>query len=242
MPEDRKMLVTFTGERYQPVRLHYLVGDRRGLARAFQKLNCVKPDPSRPRWVWLYDFEARSLPFPRSFDQIPQQYRPVVLGSFLPRGDDRVVLDVRSCERALLAVPFFDQHLPRRVARVTEAEVVNRLFSAEESATTPEQIFDRQETTVPDAEGELRAMAEQAAQVADVAERLRVASDLLDAWSRRPLPEVDRMPIHFYEDGLASFQLALNVRQIVALQHWLGNAAYSKADAIRDIMQTPPEA
>lgn len=240
MAEKKGMFVTFTGEHFQPVRLHYQVRDRKGLLRAFDKLRCVQRDPSKLRWVWLYDFEARGLPFPRPFDQIPPEQYPIVIGSWIPKGEDRVVLDLRSCERALQAIPFFDRHIPRRVAKVTEAEVVNRLFTNEETATTPDQIFDRQQTVARDAEGEVRAVAERAAQVPDMQERLRMVEELMDRLSGRPLPEVERMPVHYYEEGIDSFKLVLNLRQIVAVQHWLGNTGYTMKDAIRDISKMPP--
>ena len=44
-----------------------------------------------------------------------------------------MILDLRSVEPAWTAIPFFDKYIPRSVAKVIEAEVVNRLFSAEES-------------------------------------------------------------------------------------------------------------
>src|SRR5262245_52965318 len=156
-----------TGEPFQPVRLHYAVFDRKALLRAFKKLRCVDRDPTRLRWVWLYDFEARNLPFQKSYAQIPRQQRPIIIGSFLPRSEDVMVLDLRSCERAWLAIPFFDRHIPRSAAKVTEAEVVNRLFSAEDMHVTPDQLFDRQETPPCDPEAILRKLAEMVDRVQD---------------------------------------------------------------------------
>jgi hypothetical protein len=47
------------------------------------------------------------------------------------------------------------------------------------------------------------------------------------------LPEIERFPIHFYEDGIDGFAMTLRYRQTVALQHWLGNTEYTLMDAIR---------
>src|SRR5437588_127271 len=126
---DKTVLATMTGENFQPVRLHYRVFDHAGLLRALKRLRCVDEDPPRQRWVWLYDHEARGLQFRRcSYAQIPKHLHPIVIGSLFVRRNDELLLDLRSCERALLAIPFFDKYLPRKVAKVTEAEVVNKLF------------------------------------------------------------------------------------------------------------------
>ena len=53
-----------------------------------------------------------------------------MIGAFFLRTRETLLLDLRSCERAILAIPFFDTHLPRRLVELEDAEVVNRLFPA----------------------------------------------------------------------------------------------------------------
>lgn len=148
-----------------------------------------------------------------------------------------MVLDLRSCERASLAIPFFDQHIPGRAARVIEAEVVNRLFSADEAQTTPEQIFDRQQTPACDPEASAREIAELTAHVPDPNERFRLASEFMASRARQPLPEVERFPVHFYDDGIGQFTTSLTMRQVIAFQHWQGNRDYSMYDVIQEMVQ-----
>jgi len=148
---DKPILATVTGEYFQPVRLHYQVLDHDGLLRAFKKLRCLEHDPTEQRWVWLYDHEAKTLRFKRSYAEIHKDLHPIVIGSFFLRTKDKLLLDLRSCERAILAIPFFAKHLPQRVARVTESEIVNKLFSATESTQlTPGDLFDRQVSSYRD--------------------------------------------------------------------------------------------
>jgi hypothetical protein len=234
---DEPILGTVTGEFFQPVRLHYQVTDPEGLMLAFKKLRCLDRDRTRPRWVWLYDHEARSLPFKQAYAQLPKQLRPVIIGSFFPRADRVLLLDLRSCERALLAIPFFDKHLPRSVAKVTDAEVVNKLFPATGNASlTPDAIFDRQRASVRDANAAVRRIEEIAANVRDPKEKFELAVEMMKFPTREPLPEVEQLPVHFYEDGIDGFTLALRVRQIVARHHWMGNADYSLFDATQALL------
>jgi hypothetical protein len=194
---EQTILATMTGERFQPVRLHYRVLDHDGLLAAFRKLRCVQHDPTQERWVWLYDKEAKKLRFQQSYAQIPGHLHPIVIGSFFPRGKDELLLDLRSCERATAAIPFFDRYLPRRVARVTEAEVVNKLFSTDNPQLTPADVFDRQQPPGSDPGAALREIAERAAQVQDPQERLRMALEAAQGQARAALPEIERFPVHY---------------------------------------------
>jgi hypothetical protein len=56
----------------------------------------------------------------------------------------------------------------------------------------------------------------------------------IQSGARKALPLVERMPVHFYEDGIDSPQYSLKLRQIVALKHWLGETSYSLADSINE--------
>jgi len=235
---EKPILATMTGEYFQPVRLHYSVLSRQGVLRAFKRLRCVNRDPTRERWVWLYDHEARTLPFKVTYQQIPRHLHPIIIGSFFLRGKGQLLLDVRSFERATLAVEFFDKHLPRKAAKLSEAEIVNRLFSTEDSQITPDQIFDRQASIAPDPEAAVKGMIELTAHLADPQEKLRIAAEYMEAQAKRPLPEIERIPIHFYEEGIQSFTTFSKLRQMVAMQHWLGNTGYSMFDIIQSLSKS----
>src|SRR5262249_47385114 len=142
---------------------------------------------------------------------------------------------LRSCERATLAIEFFDKHIPRNVAKVTEAEVVTRLFPAEDSKVTPEGLFDHQTSTSKDPEALLQRMIELTAHVQDPSEKLRIALEDMQSGAKQPLPEIERLPVNYYEDGITGFKLALQLRQMVARQHWLGNTGYTLLDAIHAV-------
>jgi hypothetical protein len=235
---DKTILATITGEFFQPVRLHYRVLDSEGLLQAFEKLRCVEHDPPRQRWVWKYADEAKSLKFKNSYGQIPKELYPIVLGSFFHRADDLLLLDLRSCERAKLAIPFFDQHIPRSVARVTEAEIANRLYSMDNPQLTPADLFDHQASKSRDAEDELKRIAEAVANVRGLRARIGIAWKAMQSAAAETLPEIERVPVHYYEDGMQGFELVLRLRQIIAMQHFSGNTAYTLSDAVNSITKS----
>jgi hypothetical protein len=237
---DQLLLATMTGEHFQPVRLHYRVRDRTGLSRAFEKLRCLDYDPTRKRWVWLYDHEAKRLRFPRSYAQFPKELRPIVIGSFFLRSKETLLLDLRSCERAMAAIPFFDTHLPRRLVELEDAEVVNRLFPAtkENLKLTPDALFDARIGTGIDPEALVQRLAEKTAHARDPQEKITIALEDLKSRAREPLPEVERFPVHYATDGMGGFELAVRLRQMVAMQHWLGHPEYTLGDAIQSLTGT----
>jgi hypothetical protein len=236
---DGTILATMTGEYFQPVRLHYRVFDHKGVLRAFKKLCCVQEDPTQRRWVWLYEDEAKGLGFKQPYAQIPKHLHPIVIGSFFPRGQDKLLLDLRSHERATFAIPFFDKHLPRRVAKVTEAEVVNKVFPATgNEKLTPDALFDRQDSTVRDPEAALRRIRELAAQVWNPVEKLKLVMESVEAEAKQPLPAIERFPVHYYEDGIQGFVTALKMRAILALEHWSGNSGYTMFDLIQAMQKS----
>lgn len=225
--------MTTTGEIYQPVRVHYVVSNFRRVIKTFNRLQCVDFDPAQDRWVWLYTAEAKKIKFKKKADE-----GPVVLGSFLKKGPNEVVLDVRSFERAVEGIVFFDRHIPRKAARVTDVSVVNRLFDVQEgNSSTFDHFFDSETVVRNDPEKTLQEIEQIGSTAQD--EDVKRASIFahMEEKLREPLPEIERFPVHFYEDGIASVDLALRSRQVIAMQHWSGNTRYTYADYIQELIK-----
>ncbi len=236
MASTQKLLMTMTGEIHQPVRLYYEVSDKARIMQAFKTLRCVQFDLDKEQWVWLFQSETRKFKFATPYGKIPKHRRPIVLGSFRFPQDDVMWLDVRSHERATKAVVFFDRRLPRSAAQVTHAAIVNRLFAVATATLPPlDALFDEAKITEKHPEEILQA-AEPLRAIPDVNERIDQTFALMDQKSREPLPDVEKFPVHFYEDGIKSFETALRLRQIVAFEHWQGNTSFTFGDVIQKII------
>jgi hypothetical protein len=232
--EQKQLLMTMTGEIHQPVRLYYEVYDRAAVLKALTKLRCLDEDQDNHRWVWLYHGEAKKLRFHKSYSAIPRQMRPIILGVCrFPSAQD-MTLDVRSCERATHAVVFFDRYLARSIARVTHAAIVNRLFPyTTDGLPVLEGLF-AQVTTI-DGEAMLRRLAASLQTIQDPGQRMDMAFALMEQQSQERLPEVEKLPVHFYEDGITSLENALRLRQIVAFEHWRGNMKCTLGEVIQKV-------
>ena len=211
MDDEKLLQATQTGEVVQPIRLYYQIVDKKRLLNRFKRLRCMDFDRVNNRWVWLYSHESKVLKFVKSYSSIPKVMHPIVIGSFFLRsGDELLFLDLRSFDRALEAIPFFDKHIDRNIARITHAAVVNRLFGVKE-------LFP------PNLDG------------------FFCNSEITKTDTSKGTPEIEKFPVHFYEDGIDSITAALRMRQIMAHQHWNGNADCTLLDIIETAVSRMPD-
>ena len=236
MPNAKQLLMTMTGEIHQLVRLYYTVFNQEAVLKAFAKLRCMDWDQDQARWVWLYHGEAKKLKFHTSYAAIPKKMRPIVLGSLRFAHAEEMSLDIRSWERATKAVVFFDHALKRSIAQVTHAAIVNRLFPYTTSGLPElEGLFAPAKVTAIHPEAMLLRVTASLQTLHDPGQRRDMAFAMLEQQSKQPLPDVEKFPVHYYEDGITSLENALRLRQIVAFAHWRGNTDYTLGDIIRKV-------
>ena len=246
--EEKRFLMTMTGEPYQLARIHYEVFNRSRIAGIFSRLKCMDYDPDQKRWVWLYDGEAKKLQFNWPYSSIPEEKHPIVLGSFFSRSENEIFLNVNSFDRATRAIVFFDRYFRKglfrkALAKVTDIEVVNKYFDPSASGGFPrhEDYFDEQPVTKTDPEVFMKKIESVVSSARDKEERARLALSYLEDSAKQPFPEIERLPTHFHEDGMEGLEASLRMRQAIAYQHWLGNTGYTYYDLIQDALHHPPE-
>src|SRR6266702_1351914 len=234
-PENAdQVAMTTTGESLQLIRLHYEVEDVDTLRALFASLRCIEYDASQTRWVWLYTEEARSLSF-----KDRRAANNVVLGEFVFKGPKEIVLNLRSFARATNALVFFDHHIPRTVAHVTAMTVSNRLLSTAEAASlgSLDQYFDHADVVVTDPATLLHDVEELVARTPDLHERFALLDQYLTDRAHAPVSALERLPVHYYEDGLRAVEGLLGMRQVRAMHHWQGDTSYTYQDMIRDMLR-----
>lgn len=233
------LLSTMTGEAYQPARIYYQVGQKNAVLGRFKRLRCIDYDSDQNRWVWLYTEEAKNIKFDQSYRDIPKQYRPIVLGYFTFEGDKKLRLDVRSFERVLEAMTFFDRKINRRLAKVTTIKIVNKLFPAtiatEEMSNHHTIFFEQRQAVNP--KDEMEKLEEIAAQYEAGEEKQEATLSYFEKQMKKTLPEVEELETHFYEDGIESVAMSLRMRHIEAMEHWKGNKNFSQFDILNTLLE-----
>ena len=225
-----------TGEIFQPIRLHYRVLNRNKIEKVFNRLRCIEFDASRKRWVWLYNEEAKSIDFDNKSSFIPEEIQPIIIGSFIWKGADALVLDVRSYERALEAIKFFDKKISRSTAMVTHCSVVNKIFEMSESAISNFDVFfENNESMVEIKPEETMERMKRACLSSNHQPDFQAITSFLDKEMERFF-EVEKFPAHFYEDGIKSLQASFILRRIIAMERWRGNVSYSYKNALQKLL------
>jgi len=231
MTLEKQIGMTMTGEVFQPVRLYYQVFNPHQIKKDLDLLRCIDFDTSKNRWIWLYDKEAKSIHFEQKFSSIPEEVRPVVIGYFVWKSSDVLVLDVRSYERALEAIKFFDKKISRSTAKVTHCSSVNKIFEARAStASNFDVFFENNEDLVEIKPEETIARMKQAFLSTNGHPDLEAIMSFL-ANDMERFFEVEKFPIHFYEEGINSLKTSFILRRIIAMERWCGNVTYSYRDA-----------
>lgn len=232
-------LTTITDESYQPARIYYQVGQKNAVLGRFKRLRCIDYDIAQNRWVWLYKEEAKNIKFTESYQDIPKQYRPVVLGYFTFEGDTELRLDVCSLERAIAAISFFDQKINRRLAKVIKIKVVNKFFptslTEEEMSRHHTVFFEEREAVNP--KNEMEKLEEIAAQYENPEERREATFDYFEKVQKKTLPEIEEIETDFYEFGIESVAMSLRMKTIEAREHCRGNKNFSQFDIIETLLE-----
>jgi hypothetical protein len=233
---EKEIGTTVTGEIFQPVRLHYQVFNYHKIEKDFNRLRCIEFDTSRNRWVWLYNEEAKSINFENKFSSIPEEIRPIIIGSFVWKSADALVLDVRSYERALEALKFFDKEISRSTAMATHCSVVNRIFEVSASAASNfDSFFENNEDMIEIKPEETIARMKKAFLPINNQPNVEAITSFLENDLERFF-EVEKFPTHFYENGIKTLHSAFILRRIIAMERWCGNVTYSYRDAFSKLM------
>lgn len=239
--KDKSLLTTVTGEPLQPIRLYFSVTNKAAVITTLRALRCIDDDQRGRRLAWLYQHETAALTFgARGHADLPAEVHPVVIGELHFPEPDRMVLAIRSAERAIEGAKFFKDILGSNVSLV-RARVVNRWFEATEGLTGPEPLdkhLDANVTRVDPKDAEEafeRAMAgtrtpeeKQRALAAHAAER-----------RRRDVPLVEDFPLHPEEEtpDLRDLRMTLQLRTMRAYEHWRGNTHLTLADVIYGLVE-----
>lgn len=240
---EKQLVTVKTGEPYQPVRIYYQVIKRKTLLSALQKLKCIEYDPDSDRWNWLYEAEAKKLRFARPYSALTAADKPLILGYFTFRDPDQMLLDVRSGERAMQALDFFDKRINRYAANPTHLRIVNRCFSIEDMPnqqihSSLDPFFDRDNVRclAKETEAALQQIGEEYADDPEAMEK--ATQEYFDRHMSEPHPEIEELIIHADKIDRLSLPMALQMRQVEAFEHWRGNFTFRASDLIQQWVES----
>ena len=236
------MLVrTLTEELFQPMRLYYTINDTVQLRENLRKLKCVDYNSELDDWTLRYEVEASDIRLKIPPHKVSAKAQPLIIATIYLESNE-MLIDVRSIERAARIIEFIDKHIPRNTVKITYAAIYNKLITA--PSNHPESvrdidyddIFSEQRMITIDPEKHISNMESIASQCKNKQKAMEVISQETQELSKRPLPEVEKMPIYYYEEGIGHFETACRFRQAIAIQHYLGKKDYSFYDLTQELL------
>ena len=83
----------------------------------------------------------------------------------------------------------------------------------------------------------LHDVEELVARTPDLQERFALLDQYLTDRAHAPVSALERLPVHYYEDGIRAVEALLSIRQVRAMHHWQGHTSYTYQDMIRDMLR-----
>jgi hypothetical protein len=236
--QRKPLATTLTGELVQPVRLHYKLLNKDAVIEAIEKLGCVDAVHAGKAYKWYLSNETKGAFKPGT--GVPKG-ESIILGDILvgPKPNQLCVL-VRSIERALYALEFFDKNIGRTQMEVTELDAYNQLFEAspenQQRLANLTALFPEAQITKQDVDAIPNLIKKAKKAGASQAELQQAVMAFIEKGKDTPLPDIERMSLYFYTEGIASIQSKLFLRQRVALEHLKGNTRFTIFDAIKGVV------
>jgi hypothetical protein len=218
------LVVTLTGEPFQPVRLYWSIPQAQAVLDRLTRLKCI--EPGEPGCLeWLFEAEAAKLAIGRGYASIPKERRPIVLGRIRFPDGATMTLDIGSTERAIAAARFFMSRLGTECL-LQRYRIVNRLFAADEARTqTITELMKAldENVTVIDWEKSEARLREEVQQLQEAGEP-DLLSVLLRKESSARVAAVEDFPMDPADgEDLTHFRFILTTRTQLAKEHFLGH-------------------
>jgi len=120
---------------------------------------------------------------------------------------------------------------------VTDIAVVNKLFRHNpDGPPRHNDFFSEDSVEIKDPDKLMKELAELTSAAANPTEKLRIALSHSENTAKKTLPDVERFPTHFYEDGITGVEGSLKCRAIIAHRHFIGDTDYSFHDLMQEIV------
>jgi hypothetical protein len=240
------LLLTTTGEPYQPVRLHWTVPGRAYAQKRLETLDCVGLDAeSKALCLWQLA-EANELQLGAGFpstESPARDGRQVILGTFRFPASGSLVLEVRSFTRAIVLARMLRPVLGPK-AKLTRARVLNRWFEAREAADglpALDRCLDRDVTVIrwEETADELDAFV---ARGRTPEERQALHSEWSESRRHGDIPLVEDFPCHPEDEDehMSDLAFTLDLRLSRAQLHWIGQPLTLRQIIEETVARMPP--
>lgn len=243
---QKPFLTVETGEAYQPIRITYELYQKDRLIEALNTLKCCEKNASGNTWNWYWKDECDDLHFESldTFNKNPQ--KPTRLGTITIR-NEALYLNLPSFKRACLAAPFFNKLIDGHVAKIHNADFINKVFGLDERLPHGfTELFkdDELEKIVQQRISDFEKVQEKIEGAATAEDAFKYLAEYSETEAKKRLPYAERYGFNAVkvtaEEAdviFLGFYIFLRGRELVAIHRWLGESGYTLYDALDNTVQ-----
>lgn len=240
---------TTTNEPMMPVRLYYKVHNEDLLVRALKKLKCIGFE-NKKNFVLLYYKEAKNLDLEVYYQDVPEEFYPVILATGCIKQGSILHLDLKSLQRAVCIIDFLGKHIPQTIMEITSFAHSNKftvIQNRQEIQALLDQNFDHifldskihnvnHVINLNDEVGTRRLSS--SSDQAMVNESLEMFMPYVEE-DIANYPEFERISIHYnrqkHDNLIVWLSIRAVIKELVATAHYEGNNNYSSKDALNEL-------
>ncbi len=240
---QKPFLTVETGEAYQPIRLSYDIYQKNQLLDILNNLKCCEKSPRGEAWTWFWRAECEDVHFEslESYRKNPEH--PVRLGT-LTIQHDKLYINLPSFKRGCLAVSFFFRTIPETIAKVHNADFINKVFGLDERLPHGfSELFkeDELEKLVHQRLHDYEEVQEKIEHAATAQEAFALLAAYTEAETKKRLPYAERYAFHEHEGQdpdiiFLGFYIFLRSRELVAIRRWYGEMGFNLNTAAKEIV------
>ncbi len=241
---QKPFLTVETGEAYQPIRLTYRLFDKERLIAVLNNLKCCEKNATGNSWNWFWKEECNELHFESLDTYKKNNDHPLRISTLTIRGD-YFYINLPSFKRACLAAQFFHPLISSDIAKLENADFINKVFGIDERLPHGfTELFKEEELQriVDLRESDYEEVQKRCEEAESADEAFAILAKYTKTESSKKLPYAERY--HFQEDNSTNdpdvlflgFYIFLRGRELVAIRRWFGNTNYSLNDAAEETM------
>lgn len=241
---QKPFLTVETGEAYQPIRLTFTLQQKEKLIERLNSLKCCEKNPTTNSWNWFWKDECNDLHFESisAFKKKPDA--PLRLGTLSIR-DNNLYINLPTFKRACLAVPFFDRMIDRKVALVSKADFINKVFGTDERLPHGfAELFKEEELEkiVRQRIADYEKIEDKVGHAQSAEEAFTILNDYTIKETKKRLPFAERYVFENINGQdpdiiFLGFYIFLRGRELVAIRRWTGEIGITLSDVIDETLE-----
>ena len=241
---QKPFLTVETGEAYQPIRISYELLQPDHINKTLSKLQCIDAKSHGNSWDIFWRDETDDIHFQSldSFKKSPN--KSFRLGTFVVK-DNTLYLNLPSFKRACLLIPALHQLIDPSIARIKNADFLNKVFGLNERLPHGfSEVYDDVEldNIVHQRIHDYEAAHAKCEEADSAEEAFKALSAYIQSETQKRLPYAERygfqdVDTNHMDDTYLAFYIFLRSRELVAIRRWFGEAGFTLGDALDETVE-----